>query len=86
LVKRAYDISFDPYHCAKLRWGANATVGAEFRTCNTQDAAHMQRYNDEATLRDYLERPPASALTPIGSGLAQREDIDFASLVERFAQ
>jgi hypothetical protein len=84
-VKRAYKISFDPYHCPELRWGADASAGAEFATCNTQGEAHMKRYADEQTLRHYLERPPGGTLTPIGSGPATPEDIDFASLIERFA-
>jgi hypothetical protein len=85
LIKRIYKTSFDPYHCPELRWGADAGAGAEFATCNTQDAAHMARYNDEQTLRNYLERPAAGS-TPLGSGPAQGEDIDFVALIERVAQ
>jgi hypothetical protein len=85
-VKRAYKISFDPYHCPELRWGADATAGAEFATCNTQDETHIKRYNDEQTLRNLVARPTSGTPTPLGSGPAQAEEIDFASLIERFAQ
>jgi hypothetical protein len=84
-VKRAYKISFDPYHCPELRWGADATAGAEFSTCNTQDDPHVKRYNDEQSLRNYLDRPNGST-TPLGSGPAQGQDIDFVALIERLAQ
>jgi hypothetical protein len=80
------ELRIDPYHCPELRWGADATAGAELATCNTQDDTHMKRYNDEQTLRNYITRPAAGTLTPIGSGPAQAEDIDFASLIERFGQ
>ena len=42
--------------------------------------------HDELTLRRYVDRPLSGTLTPIGSGPAEGVDIDFASLIERFAQ
>lgn len=81
VVKRAYKISFDPYHCPELRWGAE--IGSsEYATCNTQSEAHLKRYNDEQTLRHHLDRP-ASGPTPIGSGPATGVPIDFVATLER---
>jgi hypothetical protein len=85
-VKRAYKISFDPYHCPELRWGADASAGAEFSTCNTQDDAHVKRYNDEQSLRNYVDRPAGGTTTPLGSGPQTPTDIDFVARIQRLAQ
>jgi hypothetical protein len=86
VVKRAYKLSFDPYHCPELRWGADASAGTELASCNTQDAPHVDRYAQEQTLRNYLDRPAAGTPTPLGSGPAQGADIDFVALIQRLAQ
>jgi hypothetical protein len=85
-VKRAYKISFDPYHCPELRWGADSSAGAEFSTCNTQDDAHVKRYTDEQSLRNYVDRPASGTVTPLGSGPQTGADIDFVALIQRLAQ
>jgi hypothetical protein len=80
-VSRAYKLSFDPYHCPELRWGADPST-PEFATCNTQDAARMHRYTDEQTLRNYVVRPP-NGPTPLGSGPQTGDEIDFGALIQR---
>lgn len=84
LVTRSYKLSFDPYHCPELRWGADLG-GAEYATCNTQGEAHVKRYNDEQTLRHYLDRP-ANGPTPIGSGPTIAAPIDFVATLRERAQ
>jgi hypothetical protein len=85
VVRRAYALSFDPYHCPELRWGADR-ASAEFATCNTQTPAHLERYDAEKSLRHHVARPADGTPTPLGSGPASAEDIDFVALVQRLAQ
>jgi hypothetical protein len=81
VVKRAYRLSFDPYHCAELRWGAEL-ASPELATCNTQTPEHLERYEAQQSLRHYLSTPPASAPTPLGSGPAP-EEIDLVDYLEQ---
>src|SRR5262249_33907819 len=63
LQARIYDLSFDPYHCVEMRWGAD---GAEKRSCTTLDADHTKRFDDERRMRNAIDRPPAGTPTPLG--------------------
>jgi hypothetical protein len=81
--QRIYDLSFDPYECAEMRWGAYPKVTGESSSCNTLDADHVQRFNDEATMRNAIDRPAAGADTPIGWGPTTQEDIDVGALLKR---
>lgn len=49
---RVYDLSFDPYHCAELRWGAQ---GAELNSCR-DDSIKRAWYEREKWLRFQHER------------------------------
>ncbi|WP_413288338.1 hypothetical protein [Bdellovibrio sp. HCB337] len=49
---RIYDVSFDPYHCPELRWGAK---GNELNTC-ADDATKRAWYDREKWLRFQHER------------------------------
>ncbi len=71
---RIYDLSFDPYHCSELRWGAKPGVGEyNEQACNV--GIKLEMYKKERTLRNVLDRVPG-ANTPIGSGPSQPEEID----------
>lgn len=83
---RLFDLSFDPYACVEMRWGAYPKNSAEYASCNTQDAAHLQRFKDEATLRNVIDRPAAGTATPIGFGPATHEDVDVPALLARLAR
>lgn len=83
---RLFDLSFDPYHCTEMRWGAYPSDMAEWATCNTQSQAHVQRWNDEKTMRNIIDRPAAGTPTPIGTGPAEPEDVDIKALLEELAQ
>ena len=52
---RLFDLSFDPYHCPEMRWGAHPTQAAEMATCRTS-TAHMKRFDDERTQRNAIDR------------------------------
>ena len=53
VIKRAFTMSFDPYHCIEMRWGA---TGQELASCdeNTQDKRNW--YQAEQRLRNQIER------------------------------
>jgi len=50
--KRIFDISFDPYHCPELRWGAK---GEELATCRDGENKR-QWYAAEKWLRNQIDR------------------------------
>ena len=81
--KRIYDLSFDPYACAEMRWGAYPRAANEQSSCNANDSAHMQRFADERTMRNVIDRPAAGTDTPIGFGPATPADIDVSALLSR---
>lgn len=49
---RLWDLSFDPYHCSELRWGAK---GAEVSTCPDSNNK-LEWYAAEQRLRNQIER------------------------------
>lgn len=52
IVERLFKLSFDPYHCAELRWGAS---GQELASCNS-DSTKVAWYKAEQNLRNQIER------------------------------
>ncbi len=60
VLTRIYDLSFDPYHCPELRWGApmkgaDGKPGAEFSTC-PQSRRKFYWYKEEERLRRRMTR------------------------------
>lgn len=60
VMDRLYALSFDPYHCPELRWGAlqkgpDGEVSAEFATCPA-DRRKLWWYEREQRLRNRLTR------------------------------
>ncbi len=51
--ERLFDLSFDPYHCSELRWGAKSSE--ELATCK-DNANKRAWYNAERRLRNQIER------------------------------
>ena len=45
----------------------------------------MQRFNDEQSLRNLIDRPAAGTATPIGFGPQTHEDVDVPALLTRLA-
>ncbi|MGZ3722517.1 MAG: hypothetical protein ACXVA9_06285, partial [Bdellovibrionales bacterium] len=55
VITRLFKFSFDPYHCAELRWGA--TSAAELAACrDTSDSDKMSWYKAEQKLRNQTDR------------------------------
>lgn len=86
---RIYDLSFDPYHCPELRWGAQ---GTELSTCR-DDAYKRQWYDREKWLRFQHERN-TTAFTgysvdqitgpmPGGAGVASGQDLDVIAFLTK---
>lgn len=83
---RLFDLSFDPYHCAERRWGAD---GAELATC-PDGGTKRAWYKAEQRLRNQPERTydtrmgftlsQLQAGAP-GSGWASPPDIDVEGLL-----
>ena len=53
--ERLFDLSFDPYHCVELRWGAK---GDELSSCSSAADGEVKRkwYDAEVYLRNQIER------------------------------
>ncbi len=52
VIDRAYAVSFDPYHCVELRWGAS---GQELSSCG-DDQNKLAWYTAQQNLRNSIER------------------------------
>lgn len=87
--KRIFAISFDPYHCAELRWGASSAE--ELATCS-DNANKRQWYQAETWLRNQIERRydmkmdyGLSELTgPLpGVGVATPPDVDLVKFLSQ---
>lgn len=85
---RVYDLSFDPYHCAELRWGAQ---GNELATC-PDDATKRAWYDREKWLRFQHERN-TDAFTGFtldeltgpkpGAGVPAGQDLDIIAFLTK---
>ena len=77
-LDRIYALSFDPYHCPELRWGAPQD-SAERMSCPS-DAKKQEWYEKEQRLRNRIDRE-YGAPTPLTSGPAVPSPIDFRALL-----
>ena len=87
VTERAFKLSFDPYHCAELRWGAK---GKELDSCEF-DAQKMRWYENQQFLRNQIDRryedrmdftvDELSSLKP-GNGVAEPPDINVVRFLE----
>ena len=74
VLDRLFSISFDPYHCPELRWGAPAG-SPELSTC--PDAADkLGWYRGEQRLRNQIDRHYGVA-TPLEMGPTETPAVDF---------
>ncbi len=88
VMNRIYDLSFDPYHCPEMRWGAKPPRGAtpaspDFASCQ-RDATKEDWYWKETRLRNTLERAYGEP-TPYDAGPANAEDIHIPNLLGALA-
>ncbi len=72
VLDRLFTISFDPYHCPELRWGA--PVGPERSTC-PDGKNKLDWYANEQRLRNRIDRE-YGAPTPLESGPEVMPEID----------
>lgn len=79
VATRLFDMSFDPYHSAELRWGAK---GAELATAK-DDELKVRFYNLESKLRNNLERVYGMA-TPLSFGPEKPTEINIKRWLESF--
>jgi hypothetical protein len=86
--ERMYDISFDPYHCVELRWGAK---GRELATCRN-DQSKFAWYQAEQWMRFQHERNTEAftgfSLSELdgpkpGAGVASGPDLDVIAFLTR---
>ncbi len=75
--ERLFDLSFDPYHCPELRWGA---AGSELASC-PDDAAKLSWYDAEARLRNVVDRGDW-ATTPLDIGPEEPPDVRVGDLLD----
>ncbi|TAK30685.1 MAG: hypothetical protein EPO40_06790 [Myxococcaceae bacterium] len=73
VLDRLFSLSFDPYHCVELRWGA-PPGSAEFSTC-TDDPVRRGWYRAEQRLRNQIDRNYGVA-TPLTAGPEASPDVD----------
>lgn len=70
---RIYDLSFDPYHCPEMRWGAypaeaSRAAHAEFATCPDSDNKVVW-WKREVRLRNSIDRLYGAATPPLPADL-----------------
>lgn len=81
---RLFKLSFDPYHCAELRWGAS---GEELESCR-DDNTKMGWYVNEQGLRNQIERTYDARMDvdmsgTKGLGVIKAPNIDLWSYLAR---
>ena len=85
VADRLFDLSFDPYHCPELRWGANPAsenrpVRKEFKNC-PEDNRKYYWYQQEARLRNRTSRLIGKG-TMTHRGPSTAPDINVPRLLE----
>jgi hypothetical protein len=86
-VKRAYQVSFDPYHCAEMRWGASPfandlDVREEYKSCK-KDAQKEGWYVRQQTLRNVIDRNSNDVpKTSLQDQSISTEDLDLNQLFQ----
>jgi hypothetical protein len=85
VIARIYDLSFDPYHCPEMRWGAYPSPAArsELATCANADDEHLARWHAERRNRNVIDRPSGIVETGPDFGPDTPEDIDVPALFRR---
>ena len=73
VLDRLYSLSFDPYHCPELRWGA--PVGSAERATCVEDPVRRAWYRAEQRLRNRVDRVYGVA-TPLTFGPDVGPDVD----------
>lgn len=85
VLQRLYALSFDPYHCVELRWGASDN--AEMASCR-DNREKSEWYSAEQNLRNQLERTYSQVMgTDLAGtrklGVPQQTDADLWAYLRR---
>jgi hypothetical protein len=84
VMNRVFDLSFDPYHCPEMRWGAKPARGASLATPDhatcPRDAKKEDWFWKESRLRNTIDRE-FDAPTPYDTGLTSPEDIHVPKML-----
>ncbi len=78
---RLYNLSFDPYHCPEMRWGAYGVNATEMASCKPSEA-HLRRFADERRQRNSIDRE-YGANTPFAWGPETPRDVNITQLLSR---
>jgi hypothetical protein len=81
VLNRIWKLSFDPYHCPELRWGANMN-SSEFSTCEDGNLK-LSWYRNEQRLRNNIDRV-YDAVTTIDFGPEHPIDVNINSLMRNY--
>ena len=88
VMKRLYRLSFDPYHCVELRWGAS--LKEELASCD-DSPLKLRWYEAEQRLRNQIDRtygtPMGFTLDDLragkrGSGRDDAPDVDVLAVIK----
>lgn len=74
VIQRLYAMSFDPYHCVEMRWGASDA--SELASCNTKSGSKLEWYKAEQRIRNSLERKYEKKMGWSLTELQNRMDMD----------
>jgi hypothetical protein len=85
IMERLFDLSFDPYHCPELRWGAgpkseSKKARAEFDSC-PENSRKLFWFNEESRLRNRTTRLVTRG-TATHRGPSGRPDINIPELLK----
>ena len=85
VIDRLWLISFDPYHCPELRWGAS---GSEASTCS-DNATKLAWFKAQQNLRNAIDRnyevrmdKTLSELPASGLGTTQQKDVNLKKYLQ----
>ncbi len=81
VLKRLFDLSFDPYHSIELRWGAK---GSE-RATGIDGELKIRFYNLEKRLRNQLERV-YNQPTPLSLGSEMPPEVDIRAWLKDYVE
>lgn len=84
VMDRLFLLSFDPYHCPELRWGAAPGLHDDELASCPDDEIKLWWYQAEQRLRNIIDRDP-DVHTTIDFGPETSSDINVRNLLEFYA-
>ena len=84
VIARLFKLSFDPYMCPELRWGATPKNAAEFASC-PDSKYKLKWYSSQQKLRNRIERI-YGVPTPLSFGPSESPKLQITELLDSLAQ